>query len=217
LPYVLAYVDDADPERRFWATYLLTELVYPDVLEPILKRVFDADPRVRRAARAAARAFAEVHPTFIVERLELVATDAGEPDERRILAIEALGETREAAAVPGLIPLLDDPAGDVVSAARASLTMIGRQDFGASSQRWSAWWTTNYDRHRLEWLIDALMHDQAAIRAAAGEELKTTTKEYFGYYDDLPKRERERAQSRYREWWNSVGRIRFSRGTSSRG
>ena len=50
------------------------------------------------------------------------------------------------------------------------------------------------------------MHEQAALRAAAGEELKTITKEYFGYYDDLPKRERERAQSRYREWWNSVGR-----------
>src|SRR4029079_17830720 len=91
------------------------------------------------------------------------------------------------------------------------------QYFGTSVQRWSAWWSDNYERHRLEWLIDALMHDQAAIRAAAGEELKTTTKEYFGYYDDLPKRERERAQSRYREWWNSVGRVRFSRSSSSRG
>ena len=99
---------------------------------------------------------------------------------------------------------------------RGALTVITRQDFGASSQKWQAWWDANRDRHRLEWLIDALMHEQAALRAAAGEELKTITKEYFGYYDDLPKRERERAQSRYREWWNSVGRVRFSRASSSR-
>ena len=216
LPFVLAHVEDPNLDRRFWATYLLTELVYPDVLEPILLRVFDVEPMVRRVARAAARAFADAHPATIVERLELVAMDAAERRDRRVLAIEALGETREVLAVPALIPQLDDPDGAVVLAVRSALGVIARQDFGTSSQRWSAWWTENYDRHRLEWLIDALMHDQAALRAAAGEELKTTTKEYFGYYDDLPKRERERAQSRYREWWNSVGRVRFSRSSASR-
>jgi len=30
---------------------------------------------------------------------------------------------------------------------------------------------------------------------------KAITKEYFGYYDDLPKRDRDRAQARYHEWW----------------
>lgn len=217
LPFVLAHVQDSDVEKRFWATYLLTELVYPDVLEPILLRVFDDEARVRRVARAAARAFAEAHPQTIVERLELVAMDGGESRERRSLAIEALGETREALAVPALVPLLDDPDPGVASAVRAALTVIARQDLGASSAKWQAWWSDNRERHRLEWLIDSLMHEQAAIRAAAGEELKTITKEYFGYYDDLPKRERERAQSRYREWWNSVGRVRFSRSASSRG
>jgi hypothetical protein len=171
---------------------------------------------VRRAARAAARAFADVLPQTIVERLELVAMDGGEPRERRAVAIEALGETREPLAVPALVPLLEDPDAEVVAAVRAALTTITRQDFGPSSEKWRAWWSHNGERHRLEWLIDALMHDQAALRAAAGEELKTLTKEYFGYYDDLPKRERERAQSRYREWWNSVGRVRFSRSTPSR-
>lgn len=217
LPFVLSHVEDPELEKRFWATYLLTELVYPDVLEPILHRVFDDEPRVRRAARAAARAFADAHPATIVERLELVAMDGGESRERRKLAIEALGDTREALAVPALVPLLDDPDVEVIAAVRSALTMITRQDFGTSSQKWSAWWEQNRERHRLEWLIDALMHDQAMLRAAAGEELKTITKEYFGYYDDLPKRERERAQSRYREWWNSVGRVRFSRSASSRG
>ena len=157
------------------------------------------------------------HPTAIVERLEHVATDGGESLDRRALAVEALGETREALAVPALMPLLDDPNAQVAAAVRVALTTITRQDFGASAQKWLPWWDGNKDRHRLEWLIDALMHEQAALRAAAGEELKTITKEYFGYYDDLPKRERERAQSRYREWWNTVGRVRFTRSASPRG
>lgn len=216
LPFVLAHVEAPDVEKRFWATYLLTELVYPEVLDPILLRIFDEEPRVRRAARAAARAFAEAHPSSVVERLELVAMDGGEPRERRTLAVEALGETREVLAVAALVPLLGDPDVQVTTAVRSALTAITRQDFGTSSQKWAAWWEQNRDRHRLEWLIDALMHEQAALRAAAGEELKTITKEYFGYYDDLPKRERERAQSRYREWWNGTGRVRFSRSASSR-
>jgi hypothetical protein len=216
LPFVLSHVEDPIVENRFWATYLLTELVYPDVLDPILNRVFDVEPRVRRAARAAARAFAEAHPAPIVERLELVAMDGGESQERRALAIEALGETREPLAIRALLPLLQDPSERVTAAVRGALTAIARQDFGTSSAKWQAWWAANKERHRLEWLIDALMHDQAALRAAASDDLKTITKEYFGYYDDLPKRERERAQSRYREWWNSVGRVRFNRASSSR-
>ncbi|MDB5218489.1 MAG: hypothetical protein JWO86_6416 [Myxococcaceae bacterium] len=216
LPFVLSHVEDPEVEKRFWATYLLTELVYPDTLDPIIARVFDEEPRVRRAARAAARAFAEAHPAIIVERLEHVAMDGGENRDRRALAIDALGETREAQAVPALMRLLGDPDSEIASAVRGALTSITRQDFGPKTEKWQAWWEANRERHRLEWLIDALMHDQAALRAAAGEELKTITKEYFGYYDDLPKRERERAQSRYREWWNSIGRVRFSRASSSR-
>jgi len=217
MPFVLSHVEDPEVEKRFWATYLLTELVYPDVLDPIVSRVFDPDKRVRRVARAAAKAFAEVSPQAIVERLELVAMDASKPRKERALAIEALGATYEAAAVRALIPLLDDPDADVVSAVRGSLVILTRQDFGGASEKWRAWHSANEDRHRIEWLIDSLMHDQASIRAAAGEELKTTTKEYFGYYDDLPKRERAQAQARYREWWSSIGKVRFSRASSSRG
>ena len=49
------------------------------------------------------------------------------------------------------------------------------------------------------------------MRRAAGDELKAATKEYFGYYDDLPRREREQAQQRYREWWRVEGRLRYQR------
>jgi hypothetical protein len=218
LPFVLTHVEDPDADRRFWATLLLGELVYVESAWPAVERVFDDDARVRRAARAAARAIAEVHPSAVVDRLAAVAGDSAKASSaRRVLAIEALAETREPLAVPALVKLLDDPGTGVAAGARAALAIVARQDFGLDAGKWRAWWSKNEDRHRIEWLIDALMHDSAATRAAASEELKTITKEFFGYYEDLPKRERERAQARYREWWSSAGKIRFSRGSSSRG
>ncbi len=211
LPFVLTLVSEASVEKRFWATYLLTELVYPDTLEPLMLRIFDEDRRVRFAALAAVRAFADAHPSTLVERLEVVAMDGSEQAARRTMAIQALGETRSTSAVHALVKVLIDPDLDIAHAIRDALVGLTLQDFGTSAQKWHAWWEDNRERHRLEWLIDALMHDEPRLRAAAGEQLKTTTHEYFGYYDDLPKRERERAQSRYREWWASVGRVRFGR------
>lgn len=210
LPFVLAHVGDQDVHRRFWATFLLSELVYPDALESLLQRLFDEDVQVQRAARAAARAFADAGIGSIVQRLESFASDASSPFEHRKQAIDALGEARDPSAVPVLVFLMQS-GGDVGEAAKTALTVMARQDFGTDVKKWEAWWDANKDRHRLEWLIDSLMHDQAAIRAQAGEELKMITNEFFGYYEDLPKRERERAQKRYRDWWNSVGKVRFAR------
>jgi hypothetical protein len=211
LPSVLALVEDPNDERRFWATYLLTELVYADAIEPALRRLFDDEPRVRRAARAALRVLAEAHPTTIVERLETLAKDKSTGPSRRARAATGLGDTREALAVPAAIRLLGDRSGEVAAAAHKALVVLTRQDLGMDEDKWSAWWSKNEGRHRFEWLVDALTHDQAQIRGAAGEELKTLTKEYFGYYDDMPKREREKVQQKYRDWWNNIGRVRFTR------
>ncbi|MDF2695327.1 MAG: hypothetical protein K0S65_3710, partial [Labilithrix sp.] len=214
LPFVLAHVEGADIESRFWATYLLTELVYPDAIDSAIARTFDEDTRIRRVARAATRALAEAHPQPVVERLGEIANT--QSVFRRVQAVDALGETREPLAVPVLLPLLEDDADAVVTATRGALVMITQQDFGRDTDRWLSWWSQNRTRHRIEWLIDSLMHDQRALRGSASDELRTITKEYFAYYDDLPKRERERAQSRYREWWENIGRVRFSR-ASTRG
>ncbi len=216
LPFVLSHVESPDVECRFWATYLLTELVYADAIDPVISRVFDEEAKVRRVARAAARALAESHGMAVVERLGMIASDRREPANRRLLAIEALGETREPLAIKALLPLLEEDASDITTATRQALVTVARQDFGLDVKRWTAWWEANKKRHRLEWLIDSLMHETRALRAAASEELRQITKEYFAYYDDLPKRERERAQARYREWWENVGRFRFSR-ASTRG
>jgi hypothetical protein len=211
LPFVLSHVENPDLERRFWATYLLTELVYPDAVDAAVARVFDSDAKIRLAARTAVRALAEAHPQPVVERVGVVATTEKEPTQKRVQAIETLGEAREPSAVALLLPLVESAPAEIAGAARTALVTITRQDFALDGQRWTEWWEANKHRHRLEWLIDALMHEQRAIRGLASDELRTITKEYFAYYDDLPKRERERAQARYREWWENIGRVRFSR------
>jgi hypothetical protein len=100
---------------------------------------------------------------------------------------------------------------DLAAAARLALTRITRQDFGMEASRWEDWWASHSGRHRIEWLIDALDHDVSDIRRDAGEELKSLTKEYFGFSEALASRERQRAQQRYRDWWITEGRSRFRR------
>ncbi len=207
LPFVLLAVDDPDATRRFWATYLLSELAYHDASDAIFRRLFDADGRVRRAARAAARAVGEASPQRLVD---LLAAKIQESPEDAEWAIETLCSMREPLGVPIMIAALEKGAPALVSAARSALVVVTRQDFGLNASSWTAWWQENQARHRIEWLIDALMSEHALVRAAAGEEVKLLTGEYFGYYDDLPKREREKAQGRYRHWWASVGKARFA-------
>jgi hypothetical protein len=134
---------------------------------------------------------------------------AEEPVQRRLLAIEALSEIRVPSVVPLLIGVLRDRSDTIAEAARTALMLVTRQDLGRSSEVWTAWWEQHKHEHRVEWLIQALTHDMPSIRRAAGDELKLVTREYFGYYDDLPAREREKAQAAYRQWWIEEGQYRF--------
>jgi hypothetical protein len=130
--------------------------------------------------------------------------------ESRVAAIEALAHFRDGRAVPRLVRLL--PYRDEVGqSAEWALGVLTRQAFGRDTTAWEAWWKEKGGQHRIEWLIDSLTHDDIEIRRAAGEELKSLTKEYFGYYDDLPKGERAKAQRRYREWWETTGKAKFPR------
>jgi HEAT repeat protein len=211
LPFVLREAENADEDRRFWAMFLLTELVYTESAECLVPRLFDQDTRTRNVARLAARSLAEIAPSAIVEHLGHIALGASEPSAKRVETIEVLGELREPAGVPSLVTLLTDADELIAQAAHLALVTTTRQDFGDDQRKWLAWWGTHSSQHRIEWLIDALMNEEAHLRHAAGEELKAITKEYFGYYDDLPRRERERAQQRYRDWWSTEGRARFRR------
>lgn len=210
-PFLVVRTNDADPNVRAWATRLLGELPTVEGALAIARRFFDADAEVRRAALAGARYLASSPDTqsIVVSELGATAEDRTRSNSTRLGAIAMLSELRHPQAVPALVRTLDDNPGELTRAAHDALVTITRQDFDSDGSAWLAFYRANSSRHRIEWLIDALTHDSAEIRRAAGEELKTLTREYFGYYDDLPPGQRAHAQEKYREWWESRGKARF--------
>ncbi len=126
------------------------------------------------------------------------------------MAAYAVGELRDAEAVPALLDALADGDAAMVTAVQQALATLCRQDFGTDADAWRGWWERSRGRHRVEWLMEALLHGEATLRHAASEELKQVTGQFFGYYFNLPRRERERAQQRYVAWWRREGALRFT-------
>ncbi|WP_437514646.1 hypothetical protein [Sorangium sp. So ce1099] len=211
LPFMTVRSASPDPEVRFWATHVLGELPYPEAANALLPRLFDDNIAVRRIAVRSATQLIASPPAGgpILQGLDHIARDREEASARRLTAIDTMADIRSGSVVPALLSALTDPHEAIVDAAARALVVIARDDHGRDARRWASWWSRNADRHRIEWIIDALTHEKPAIRRAAIDELKGITKEYFGYYEDLPRQEREAAQERYRAWWISEGRSRF--------
>jgi hypothetical protein len=209
LPFVLEKLGSDDSETRGWATHVLAELPYVEALPHLVARLRDTDASTRASAAVAIAAVSRVYPDEARQAVQ-VLTQSSDRNER-IAAICAMAELREPVIVPDLVRALGDGNESVVEAAHDALVQVTRQDLGNDARRWLKWWEQNSQRSRLEWLIDALTHEVAEIRRAAGEELRALSKEYFGYASDLPARDRERAQQRYRDWWITEGRARFRR------
>ena len=209
LPFVLEKLSDQDTETRGWATHVLSELPYPEAIAPLLLRLRDVDLSTRVSAAFALASVARLYPEEVRAGVLAVAHNADPID--RAAAMRVMGELREPSLVPELVRALADGDEAVVASAHASLVLVTRQDFGLDARPWLRWWELSSSRYRIEWLIDALTHEVSEIRRAAGEELRALSKEYFGYASDLPQRDRERAQQRYRDWWVTEGRARFRR------
>jgi HEAT repeat protein len=209
LPFVLERLADADAERRGWATHLIGELPYVEALSAVLERLRDDDAATRASAALAVAAIARSHPGRVAQTLR----ERGEESDprQRAVGMRAAGAVRDPALVPLLMRGLGDGDDAVVGAAHDALVQVTRQDFGTDARPWMKWWEQNSGRHRLEWLIDALTHDVSEVRRAAGDELRLLSRQYFGFSSDLPPRDRERAQQRYRDWWITEGRANHRR------
>jgi HEAT repeat protein len=211
VPFIAVRAADSDPQVRTWATRLLGELPSPEAVRSVVPRLSDKNSEVRHAALAAARmllAHSDTQDRLSVELEQLVSSALSKV--HRLAGVRALLELRHAAAVPVLLPLVVDEDEEIAEAAHNALVGVTRQDHGRREDQWRTWWEAHRSRHRIEWLIDGLMHESGEIRREAGDELKSLTREYFGYYDDLPPAERAEAQDRYREWWEDRGKAKFT-------
>jgi hypothetical protein len=209
LPFVLDRLAAVDPESRGWATHILCELPYVEAIGPLVPRLRDEDPATCASAAYALCAIARSHSAEVRSAVLGLAHSADPLD--RVSAMHLAAELREPLLVPEIVHVLADGDERVVISAHDALVAITMQDLGLDARPWLRWWEANGSRHRVEWLIDALTHEVSEIRRAAGEELRAASKEYFGFAAELPARDRERAQQRYRDWWITEGRARFRR------
>jgi hypothetical protein len=133
------------------------------------------------------------------------ASDEREPIASRLSALEAIGTLRDVGSIDLLFKLYRHPSRQLSVPAHRSLLCITAQDFGDSDRKWKAWFEKNRTRPRIEWLIESLMHTDERVRNTAGLELQKLTQVYYGFVASAPKRDRERAQQRYRDWLRQQG------------
>ena len=207
VPYVESLLGAGQPDRRFYAILVAGDLVYPTLLAALSARVFDDDDGARAAAL-------EVLPRFqmfssewnvSISIVRRAAKLRGRDPKRRYRATRALGALRDTNSLHVLLDLIEDEDPELAAIAHQSLVEVTCEDMGTSMRRWAPWLQKNEHRHRIEWLIDALVHADEAIRTAAGEELKVLTQQYYGYHPGASRKDREVVQQKYRRWWDEEG------------
>jgi hypothetical protein len=200
-------------EDRFWAAHVLGEIVSVESAEVVSTLLFDDDASVRRAARRATALIIATLPdaaSAVVPMLEQAARGSADRPGRRFIALDTLGELAIPSTIPVLIALLTDPVQDVVDAVHRALVQITCQDFGRDARRWIDWFGANAGRHRVEWIIDALMHESVELRRIAADALAPVVARDLGYDPYESRDERAAAHVRYMLWWEQEGHIQFA-------
>ena len=192
------FLDAPEADTRYVALLTAGSLPHPELVPGVLRGLFDPEPDVASAARAAASALRRL-PRFQAAlpdlRQELTARD---PD-RRVFAARALGMLHDRASVEGLIGLTGSDDAFSAQAAAEALIEITRSSFGTSTRGWMAWWAENRSHRRAQWLLAALRNPESWLRAAAVDELAAALGDTLGYAPDAPEPERIRAIARWEE------------------
>jgi len=198
-PYVSPRLEARVPAERFYATYFYSEVIVPDIVPKLLRRLHDEERSISKLAIRVLRqykgeeSFDLVH-AHLLERLESPSVDA------RKSAADFIAMFRHERAVPALISIFEKREKPLYDAARRALEEITKQSFGTSARKWGSWWNAHRDEPRVQWLIDGLDARDRKIRDSAFEELQAATKMTMGYDVDAPKRQREDAKRRWQSW-----------------
>lgn len=200
-----------DATKRFYVTFLFADFAYPEIVEALAQRLFDPVDDVRAAARLAAKLIGPERKVMrpLVETVDQALSDPLATTARRTMAVQALGELRIGAGVPALIAALEEN-GPIVGIGPA-LVAITCRDFGDDVTAWRAFWEKNRGRHRVEWLVDALLEDDAKLRERAAEDLRAISPRWgLSRVGVAPRSEREDLRARYLQWWRESGHAEVS-------
>jgi HEAT repeat protein len=200
VPHVEPLLREGNPDERFFAVLLAGSLRQAALLPALAKALFDPVAEVAAAARAAAGSL-RMLPGFEETVLRPLRAELGGADPDRIAsAALAIGRARDVQAIPPLIPLTGHADDRVAAEASDALTQITKQTHGDSPRRWTAWWESNKNRPRVEWLVEGLAHKDLQVRLSSIDELVEITSDSMGYLADGPRKERERALEKWDAW-----------------
>jgi hypothetical protein len=209
--HVLPLLESLDSDVRFYATFLFSELRYPEALGELTARIFDNDRQVRALAIEVIQKYNNYSEYNWSMRELISALDSAQAslDTKRIAAT-AIGDLCEPSAVGALIRALGANDTMLVDRCQKALVKITLADFGFSERRWEFWWGVHREQHRIEWAIEAITHGKAQIRSAAFQELV----KYVGTAIDWPSsdpnpRECQQLQDQLLEWWKREGRTLY--------
>lgn len=192
-------LDSSDSDARYLALLTAGSLRFPEVIDGVLRGLFDLEPDISSAARAAATSLRYL-PTF-QSRMHELRRELGATDPlRRSLAARALGVLHDREGIDGLINLTGSEDELVATSAAEALKEITRANFGTQPSAWTAWYARARSQRRIEWLVEALATDDFDLRLSAIEELSRTFGDNYGYFADGPPAERLAAL----EQWQSV-------------
>ncbi|HZI10758.1 MAG TPA: FrgA protein [Myxococcus sp.] len=189
-------LDSPDADTRYFALLTAGSLPYVELVDGVLRGLFDLEPDISSAARVAAAALKQL-PRLDAALRELRLELSGKDPLRRSLAARALGSLHDREAIEGLIQLTGGGDEMCAQAAAEALREVTRMTFGLDTRVWKAWWAENRSRRRADWLITALRHRELDVRLAAIEELSRALNDTLGYYADAPEAERDAAVRRW--------------------
>lgn len=189
-------LDADDSDARYLALLTAGNLPFPELVDGVLRGLFDLEPDISSAARAAATALRRL-PRFDGAMKDLRQELTSRDPLRRGLAARALGVLHDREAIDGLIGLTSSDDQLTAQAAAEALREITRQSFGIQPRQWLMWWAENRRRRRVEWLVTALRHPDVDLRTSAIEELTRVLNDSLGYAPDGPAPEREAAVRRW--------------------
>lgn len=190
-------LDHPDSDTRYLALLTAGSLRYPDVVDGVLRGLFDYEPDISSAARSAAAAL-RLLPHFQSRLPSLRQELASSDGLRRSLAARALGVLHDRPSVEGLINLTGSEDDLCSQSAADALKEITRAGFGTNPSAWTAWWARARDLRRIEWLVEALDAEDFDLRLSAIEELSRTFGDNFGFFADGPGAERAGAVARWK-------------------
>ncbi|MFE8595398.1 GspE/PulE/PilB domain-containing protein [Archangium violaceum] len=189
-------LDSSDADTRYFALLTAGSLPYVELVDGVLRGLFDYEPDISSAARVAAAALKHL-PRLDAARKELRQELTSRDALRRSLAARALGTLHDRESIEGLINLTGSDDEMCAQAAAEALREVTRATIGLDKRAWTAWWAENRSRRRADWLVSSLRHPELDVRLAAIEELSRGLNDTLGYYADAPDAEREAAVRRW--------------------